>query len=68
MKFAMLSLFPSIVFITIQVSTSGSLVYTDFQMFSPVDFSLNCQFILSQTLFFFSQGLFHGAKAAFNCK
>ena len=68
MKLAMVSLFPSIVFIAIQVSASGSSVYTDLQMFSLVDFSLNCQFILSQTLFFLSQGLFYGAKAAFNCK
>ena len=64
MKLAMVSLFPSIVFIAIQVSA----VYTDLQMFSLVDFPLNCQFILSQTLFFLSQGLFYGAKAAFNCK
>ena len=56
MKLAMVSLFPSIVFIAIQVSASGSSVYTDFQMFSLVDFSLNCQFILSQTLFFLLAG------------
>ena len=56
MKLAMLSLFPSIVFIAIQVSASGSSVYTDLQMFSLVDFSLNCQFILSQTLFFLFAG------------
>ena len=68
MKLAMVSLLPSIVFIAIQVSASGSSVHTDLQMFSRVDFSLNCQFILSQTLFFLSQGLFYGAKAAFNCK
>ena len=56
MKLAMVLLFPSIVFIAIQVSPSGSLANTDFQMFSLVDFSLNCQFILSQTLFFLFAG------------
>ena len=58
MKLAMVSLLLSIVFIAIQVSASGSSVYTDLQMFSRVDFSLNCQFILSQTYFSFRRVYF----------